>query len=360
MRIALLGASNSLMKPGYVPELVRLLERRGGSVRLDNLSLGAATVFHGIGLCDRMEPDAYDLVLVESAVTDAPMINRRSIGLWRAAADALLARLRAAQPRARIVVAFLGADLESFHAHVASMRRGWVALCAAHGTEFEDVAGYVEALIGQAPPARAAAWSDPAHYARPVTTALVAHRLMLRLDGPARPPDWPDAAEGADAPWGGPDLRAARRIDAPGLAARADEAPPLVRFANAAFDVEAIEIGEDRPLTLDLPGALIVLTTVSRNDSGILWIERDGAAPVGVPTRSSLHATQGRDFVLRPHFPLRGLKRDRGGPVRLSVRRLGDVPRPALALEPGLPPEEGPPGPLRVRIADALVAPPRG
>ena len=352
MKILLLGASNSLMDPGYLPAArERFAAGTGGVLEVDNRSVGAATCAWGVEVVATTDLAAYDAVMLDYAVTDPPFIARSSIGIWAACYESLLRRIRAQRPDIRVVVAYLRGISPACLACDAEMTREIHRLADLYGLEIFDADAHLAAEFGTLPET-GRLYSDMAHYIRPdITDRIGAHLARHLARTPATPPSaWPDTPLAVD-------LTGARVMSAEELAATGGH--PVETFANSAMRRTAVALRPGAPLELTLPGALVCATVVSTARSGTLKVTVGEGAPFLWHTLAPPVRDAGRPFIFRPLFALTG---GRGGTpgretrVRFEVAVPPDDTAHEVLDQLGLDPNPGAPDPV-VHLSSVMVNP---
>lgn len=336
MKTLLLGSSNSLMNPGYVATtLEKFAQITGRFIELNNCSVGSSTCVWGLEAAKSVDLAAYDLVLLDFAVTDPPFIKRTSIVFWDACYESLVRYLRATAPGLRIVIAYLQGRAAPNLEVDADMQLTLRRLSQVYGLEFFDVNAQLFSLIENGNIADI--YSDPAHYRRPEITNLIGEALALHLANgmtitnrtkfPSNPLKY--------------DLTEVRVLEAEDLAFMTLDPAPIVAFENSVIHRKALAIHSGVPVVLNLPGRPICFSVVSVRASGTLRIRVEEGPSFHYNTLTLPVRDTARPFLFRPLFALPAAW---DGPARQQTRVevASTLPVPPVANvvlhQPGLVP----------------------
>lgn len=245
LKTVIIGGSNTVMLPGYLPTLLSGMARRG--VELDvvaDLAVGGTTSALGLyqlKIFDRLQE--CDLLLIEYAINDSFVYGdeRRPFRHWARFYEGIIRYALERNPDLRIATIVFGARNGSFLNSVPSIDAGINYISQWYGTICADVSRMLMQQYGRDVVTNPAFYSDQGHYARPVSTTIVANliadALEPALSRPHRPAALPHAID--------PDHFAnARALDGVQLCKRLGRAP--VEYSNRRFSVSALDLGTDR------------------------------------------------------------------------------------------------------------------
>lgn len=286
VKAIVIGGSNSLMKKGYVSELPAAARAYG--VDLDvvrNLSVGNTTCLMGlINLKSNIElVQQADLLIVEYALNDASAFGekRDSFERWLRTYEAVVRFARTANPDMKIILAVLGEKKGSHRVSVASVHAGVHYLAQWYGVVVRDVNMEFVKRFGRDFYDLPGAYQDPAHYAAPIMTRLVAEIITADLPAlmaseasrdlpPKIDPATPDDAQILD------------------LSEIAGTAPSV--FSNSFFTEACLDLGaSDISLTIE-GGRPIGIKYVCQPNSPRLFVECGGQAFDMLTLRPSVQA----------------------------------------------------------------------
>lgn len=251
LRTTIIGGSNTVMEPGYLGQMLEATQRLG--VRLDiveDLAVGGTTSAYGLFRLKTSDAlDRSDLLIIEYALNDAFIYGdeRRQFRHWARIYEGILRYALTRNPRLKICTLIFGARNGSWLTSVPAIDSGIHYLSDWYGTAQVDISRGLMRRFGRQVVTDPAFYVDQGHYARPISTALVAD---LAADGlvAALAQERP---AGALPPAVDPDHFAdAAVIDVQAIFAVAPDAP-LVEFHNRRFAFSAIDIARHR-LRLDL------------------------------------------------------------------------------------------------------------
>jgi hypothetical protein len=246
LKTLIIGGSNTVMQPGYLPSLLSIMARRG--VELDivaDLAVGGTTSAFGLYQLKIREQELADcdLLLIEYALNDAFVYGdeRRPFRHWARFYEGIIRYARERNPNLRIATLVFGARNGSFLTSVPSIDAGINYISQWYGTACVDISRLLMQRFGREVVGSPSFYSDQGHYARPVATMIVANliadELELALTSPQSAAALPPAID--------PDhFAGARALDGTWLAKRLGR--PVVEYSNRRFSVEAVDLGRDR------------------------------------------------------------------------------------------------------------------
>ena len=245
LKTVIIGGSNTVMLPGYLPTLLSTMARRG--VELDvvaDLAVGGTTSALGLYQLKQFEQlEDCELLLIEYAINDAFVYGdeRRPFRHWARFYEGIIRYALERNPNLRIATLVFGARNGSFLNSVPSIDAGINYISQWYGTISADVSRMLMQQYGRDVVSNQAFYLDQGHYARPVSTTIVANLiadvLEPALSVPHRPKALPFAID--------PDHFAnARALSGEQLCKRLGRVP--IQYSNRRFSISALDLGSDR------------------------------------------------------------------------------------------------------------------
>lgn len=245
LKTVIIGGSNTVMLPGYLPTLLSTMAKRG--VELDivaDLAVGGTTSALGLYQLKQFEQlEDCELLLIEYAINDAFVYGdeRRPFRHWARFYEGIIRYALERNPNLRIATLVFGARNGSFLNSVPSIDAGINYISQWYGTISADVSRMLMQQYGRDVVSNPAFYLDQGHYARPVSTTIVANLiadvLEPALSVPHRPKALPFAID--------PDHFAnARALSGEQLCKRLGRVP--VQYSNRRFSISALDLGSDR------------------------------------------------------------------------------------------------------------------
>lgn len=244
-KTVIIGGSNTVMLPGYLPTLLSTMARRG--VELDivaDLAVGGTTSAFGLYQLKIFEQlEDCELLLIEYAINDAFVYGdeRRPFRHWARFYEGIIRYALERNPNLRIATLVFGARNGSFLNSVPSIDAGVNYISQWYGTICADVSRMLMQQYGRDAVTNPSFYLDQGHYARPIATTIVANLiadvLEPALSAPHRPKALPFAID--------PDHFAnARALSGEQLCKRLGRTP--VEYSNRRFSISALNLGNDR------------------------------------------------------------------------------------------------------------------
>lgn len=245
LKTVIIGGSNTVMLPGYLPTLLSTMARRG--VELDivaDLAVGGTTSAFGLYQLKIFEQlEDCELLLIEYAINDAFVYGdeRRPFRHWARFYEGIIRYALERNPNLRIATLVFGARNGSFLNSVPSIDAGINYISQWYGTICADVSRMLMQQYGRDAVTNPSFYLDQGHYARPISTTIVANLiadvLEPALSAAHRPKALPFAID--------PDHFAnARALSGVQLCKRLGRTP--VEYSNRRFSISAIDLGTDR------------------------------------------------------------------------------------------------------------------
>lgn len=268
IKTVIIGGSNTVMRPGYVSELVK--QAAAGGVNIDiveNLAIGATNIFGGLyQLINSQHLATADLLLIEYALNDTPTYaaNADMTTHWARAYEGVIRRARLFNPTIRIVSVILENRTQPLKRRMNPINAGVHYLSAYYGTEVVDVAAAVLHSVG---PDRAASfefYKDSAHY-KPAAFRQVAGLLLHRLRSdppPVRP---------LPAPLDPQHFAQAKTLMEDEISAHSRT------FSNSRFSIETAELNGDS-FDVNITGKILAILYVAEPNTATARIEVNGEA----------------------------------------------------------------------------------
>lgn len=246
LKTLIIGGSNTVMQPGYLPSLLTTMARRG--VELDivaDLAVGGTTSAFGLYQLKIREQELAecDLLLIEYALNDAFVYGdeRRPFRHWARFYEGIVRFARERNPKLRIATLVFGSRNGSFLASVPSIDAGITYISQWYGTICVDVSRLLMQKLGREVVGHPSFYSDQGHYARPVATTMVANLIADELEPALAQPHRASALPQAIDPE---HFAGARALDGAWLAKRLGR--PVTEYSNRRFSVAAVDLGRDR------------------------------------------------------------------------------------------------------------------
>ncbi|GAA5626621.1 hypothetical protein Brsp05_01897 [Brucella sp. NBRC 12953] len=245
LKTVIIGGSNTVMLPGYLPTLLGTMAKRG--VELDivaDLAVGGTTSALGLYQLKQFEQlEDCELLLIEYAINDAFVYGdeRRPFRHWARFYEGIIRYALERNPNLRVATLVFGARNGSFLNSVSSIDAGINYISQWYGTISVDVSRMLMQQYGRDVVSNPAFYLDQGHYARPVSTTIVANLIADVLE-PAlsmqhRPKALPFAID--------PDHFAnARALSGEQLCKRLGRVP--IQYSNRRFSISALDLGADR------------------------------------------------------------------------------------------------------------------
>lgn len=262
LKTLIIGGSNTVMQPGYLPSLLATMARRG--VELDvvaDLAVGGTTSAFGLYQLKIREQELAecDLLLIEYALNDFFVYGdeRRPFRHWARFYEGIIRFARERNPNLRIATLIFGQRNGSFLTSVPSIDAGIAYISQCYGTICVDISRLLMQKLGREVVGHPTFYSDQGHYARPVATTMVANMIADELEPALAMPPRPTALPPAIDPE---HFANARALDGTWLAKRLGR--PVVDYSNRRFSIAAVDLGQDR-LRFDVEkGMLLALNYV--------------------------------------------------------------------------------------------------
>lgn len=262
LKTLIIGGSNTVMQPGYLPSLLLTMARRG--VELDivaDLAVGGTTSAFGLYQLKVHEQQLAecDLLLIEYALNDAFVYGdeRRPFRHWARFYEGIIRFARERNPDLKIATLVFGARNGSFLTAVPSIDAGITYISQWYGTICIDISRLLMQRFGREVVGHPSFYSDQGHYARPVATTIVANLIAEELEPALAAAHRPAALPPAIDPE---HFAGARALDGVWLAKRLGR--PVVEYSNRRFSVAAIDLGRDRLCFEVEKGMLLALNYV--------------------------------------------------------------------------------------------------
>lgn len=245
LKTVIIGGSNTVMLPGYLPSLLSTMARRG--IELDvvaDLAVGGTTSAFGLYQLKVYDQLAdCDLLVIEYALNDAFVYGdeRRPFRHWARFYEGIIRFALERNPNLRIATLVFGARNGSFLNAVPSIDAGINYISQWYGTICVDVSRLLMQRYGRDVVGHPSFYSDQGHYARPVATTIVANLIADELEPALLRPQPAAALPFAIDPE---HFAGARALDGVQLGKRLGRLP--IEYSNRRFSVSAVDLGRDR------------------------------------------------------------------------------------------------------------------
>lgn len=245
LKTVIIGGSNTVMLPGYLPSLLSTMARRG--VELDvvaDLAVGGTTSAFGLYQLKVYDQLAdCDLLLIEYALNDAFVYGdeRRPFRHWARFYEGIIRFALDCNPNLRIATLVFGARNGSFLNSVPSIDAGISYISQWYKSTCVNISQLLMQRYGREVVGHPSFYSDQGHYARPVATTIVANLIADELEPALQQPLRGAALPAAIDPE---HFAGARALDGNHLGKRLGRVP--VEYSNRRFSVAAVDLGRDR------------------------------------------------------------------------------------------------------------------
>lgn len=196
-----IGGSNTVMRPGYLTELPRCLERHGISLDLKaNLAVGNTTILNGLINLKSKEDvlKVSDVLLIEYTLNDTSAFagSLESVSKWVKGMEGAIRFARTVNPSIKVIPIIFATRTGVHRSTINPLHGGVHYLANYYGLVAVDVNAAMMVRFGRDFFEAPGAYGDYAHYQRPVFTTLAAEiiadkvkdSLLSRTTPPALPP----------------------------------------------------------------------------------------------------------------------------------------------------------------------------
>ncbi len=245
LRTVIIGGSNTVMQPGYLPSLFSLLSRRGVEIDvIADLSVGGTTSAFGLfQLKTNPVLQDCDLLLIEYAINDKFIYGdeRAAFRHWARFYEGIVRYALETNPRIAIVSVILGPRTGSFMTTVPSIDAGIHYISDWYGMPVINITKLLMHRYGLDVVTHPSFYADQGHYARPVATTIVANLIAEELEAILRRPT---RARAVPAPMDPQNFSSASILQANTLCQQFGL--DAVDYRNRRFAVGAAELGNAR------------------------------------------------------------------------------------------------------------------
>lgn len=272
IKAILIGGSNTVMKPGYAPELPRCFHPYGIDLRVvANLAVGNTSVITGL-MQLKANVDALreaEVLFIEYTLNDSTFFGGyEGLETWTQAYEGAIRYARTINPGIKIV-AIIFANQRGLHRNgVHPLHAGVHYLASYYDFVVADVNADFVRRFGSGFFEQPGAYQDMAHYQRPMMTNLAAEVIAARAARHL-------SSEKAPAPL--PDRLCETDYANCGIVRHADmTGPEVLNFKNYRFNFDAIELVGHK-ITLEIEsGTLIAAQYISVKDAAKLYVGANG------------------------------------------------------------------------------------
>lgn len=245
IKTVIVGGSNTVMSPGYMPSLFSLLTRRGFTVDVvEDLAVGGTTSAFGLFQLKKTDIlENCDLLIIEYAINDSFIYGeeRSPFRHWARFYEGMLRYALQRNPRLKIVSVIFGARKGSFMTSVPSIDAGIHYISDWYGMSVINISRSLIQRYGREVVEHPSFYLDGAHYARPVATTIIANLIAEELEGCLRRPH---SAGSLPPPIDPHNFSSASILEAGVL--RENLGFARVDYKNRRFGVSAANLGESR------------------------------------------------------------------------------------------------------------------
>lgn len=267
----LVGGSNSVMRPGYVPELPRCFHPYGIDLRIiANLSVGNTSILTGL-IQLKSNIDAIrgaDALIIEYTLNDSTFYSGfDGLEKWSRAYEAAIRYARKINPKIKVVSIIFSNQKGLHRTGVHPLHAGVHYLAAYYDFVVADVNADFVRRFGSDFFEQPGTYQDSAHYQRPLITNLAAEIVAARAAAYLLSDDCPGLL---------PDKLCDTDYAECGIIRQSQlKGPEVVNFKNYRFDIDAIElVGHNIEIELE-SGSLIAAQYVSVKDAAKLYINEN-------------------------------------------------------------------------------------
>lgn len=180
IRVTVLGASNSILKNGYVPRLAPALYKQGIDAHINNVSIGASYCLRGLSSVISGEAEGSDIYILEFSVTDTPYLAKVGIETWLMSYEALVRSIYFQSPEASIIALILGRADKTVFKWQRVMRREIKLLAKKYGFSVVDFDKQLHNLLPSFEEFKEM-YTDKLHYAAPLAPSLCATAIAKKI-----------------------------------------------------------------------------------------------------------------------------------------------------------------------------------
>lgn len=263
LRVLILGGSNSVMDPGYMPAFEEQLQTVR-KVSVSNLAVGANSCLTGLEKAKTTDPSAFDVVVIEYFINDFPLYYQQGEAFWLATYEGLLRYLLSKNPTLQVVSLLLGRRDEKFYAVQDGMRAHLNTMAERYGINILDFDELAKSKHSDAMFTKL--YSDGLHYARPSTTEWVGAELAKRVATLSQQTPQPRIISTIP-PLSPHPFTAAQSVRFDAVAPPEFERRDL---SNSRYQTQVVHLPQDSQMTLQPNGPLLSISYASTPDTGQL------------------------------------------------------------------------------------------
>lgn len=180
LNISILGASNSILKNGYVPRVQEALKALGVECSIENFSVGATSCLRGMVPLLAGDIPRSDVIILEYSITDMPYLTEVGESVWRASYEGLVRTAALTHPESHIVCLILGRSQEKFFARQDIMRKNIHDIASKYNVSVVDFDAELRSLLPDVEEFEMC-YKDMAHYQPPLPTSLCAASIAKEI-----------------------------------------------------------------------------------------------------------------------------------------------------------------------------------
>jgi len=272
IKAILIGGSNTVMRPGYVPELPRCFQPYGIDLRvIANLPVGNTSILMGL-MQLKANVDAIrasDVLFIEYTLNDSSFYSGRdALEKWSRGYEGAIRYARMVNPRIKIVAIILANQRGLHRTGVHPLHAGVHYLASYYDCAVADVNADFVRRFGSSFFEQPGTYQDAAHYQRPLITNLAAEIIAQNAS---------EYLLSSHCPRSLPDKLCDTNYAECGLIRHVDlQGPEVLNFKNYLFNFDAIELVGHR-ISLEIEsGSLVAAQYISVADAAKLYVQANG------------------------------------------------------------------------------------
>lgn len=185
MKIAIIGGSNTVMRPGYASQLIGSGQRLGLEIEVAaNFAVGNTTSAAGLMQLKASQClELCDVLLIEYALNDSSAFGetRLQIERWARMYESIIRYAFAVNPKIKILSAIFVQKNGAHRAALPSLHAGIYYLTEWYQIDKVDINVELMRRFGRNIYDVAGIYADAAHYSRPIITQLISEIIAYKL-----------------------------------------------------------------------------------------------------------------------------------------------------------------------------------
>jgi len=270
MKITVIGGSNSLLKTGYVPIVVNLLEQaQGEAVELNNLAIG--NTFSHFGFWQILTKNNHhdsDVIIIEYALNDQELSSSRLFNQWANIYEGIISKLRKDNPKAQIIAPLFMTRKAIQNPKITTFLSGAALINLRYSIDSIDVTQLLYSLGGaQYWDAPKDWYRDGPHYNKNIQAIIgkeVVDRIIKGAGRSFYKEYFPVSSDFFINPKSAAKEGNIQRIF--------HCAEKLITYKNSIVEEKAAVFTKNTPLKFSVKGKLLALIIISTKDDGVIKI----------------------------------------------------------------------------------------